>query len=283
MKKFLFLSLISIVTVFYSCNNEPVEVITTSSDALNVNPLNVSQSLTIGATSAWNAKSSDSWCTMSDSTGTTNKSILLTCQDNLTGLPRVATITIQANKLTKTVTVNQAGGTILLDESFADNSKDWIQQLDSVTNTISNGYFDIKNFGKYYNVYVGTKSLLSNYTGSYMISTDYKIISGTAPFGLTFGNKDSNNFYRLLLFPTGVLLISQKLNGVYTTILSVSTPYVKSENAVKLVKSGNNCSVYVNNYKIGFFDFSTPYGAYVGFYSCPQTEVTVDYLKINQF
>ena len=98
MKKVLFLSLISLVTMFYSCSNEPVDVITTSSDALTVIPINGSRSLSIGATSAWTAKSSDSWCTLSDSTGTSNKTVIFTCQDNLTGLPRVATITIKANK-----------------------------------------------------------------------------------------------------------------------------------------------------------------------------------------
>jgi hypothetical protein len=283
MKKGLYLSLISIILAFYSCNNEPAEVLTTSSDALTVSPLTVSQSLAIEATSTWSAKSSDSWCTLSDSTGTGNTSILLTCQDNLTGLPREATITIQSNKLTKTVIVNQGGGTILLDESFADNSRGWTQQIDSVTNTVSNGFLNIKNIGKTINYYIGTKSLISKYAGNYMISTDYKIISGTAPFGFTFGNKDGNNFYRLLVYPSGSLLISQKLNGVYTTILNESTSTIKSENSVNLVKSDTNCVVYINGHKVGIFDFPTPFGPYVGFYSCPQSDVSVDYLKINQF
>jgi hypothetical protein len=283
MKKVLYLSLISMVTIFYSCNNEPAEVITTSSDALTVNPLNVSQSLTIGATSTWSAVSSDSWCTLSDSTGTGNKTVLLTCQDNLTCLSRTATITVLTKNQTKTITVNQGGGTVILAENFADNTKSWIQQIDSVTNSISNGYFDIANVGKYYSYYVGTKSLIPLYSGNYLISTDYKIISGTAPFGLTFGNKDSNNFYRLLIFPSGGFSIYRKLSGVYSSILSASTPYVRSENAVKLVKSGNICNIYLNEHKVGTFDFPTPYGAYVGFYSCPQTEIAVDYLKINQF
>lgn len=283
MKKVLFLSLISIVTMFYSCNNESVDVITTSSDALTVVPLNGSRSLTISATSAWNAKSSDSWCTLSDSTGTSNKTVILTCQDNLTGQSRETKITVQANNQTKTITVNQGGGTILLDESFADNSKSWTLQLDSVTNSINNGLFAIKNSANYYSYLIGMKSLIPEFSGNYLIATDYKIISGTAPFGLAFGAKDSKNFYRLLVFTEGGVLITKVTDGVYTTIMSQATPYVKSENVVKMVKFSNNCTVYLNDHKIGTFNYPTPYGAYVGFYSFPQTEANVDYFKINQF
>jgi hypothetical protein len=282
MKKILYLPFISIMALFCSCNNEAADVITTSSDSLTVVALNGSRTLAIGATTIWSAKSSDNWCTLSDSTGQNNKSITLTCQNNISGIPREAKILIRANKQTKTVVVNQSAGTVLLDEGFANNSKSWTSQIDSVANAIGNGYFAIVNTGKYYSYFIGVKSLISEFTGSYIISTNYKIISGTAPFGLVFGAKDPQNYYRLLIFPLGGFTIYQVSNGIYTSLKNEATGFVNSENSVRIVKLQTNCSVYLNDHRIADFIYSTPYGPYVGFYSCPQTEVDVDYLKIHK-
>jgi len=283
MKKILILPFFPIIALFCSCNNEAADVITTSNDSLTVVALNGSRSLAIGASTAWNAKSSDSWCTLSDSTGVSNKSITLKCQDNITGIPREAKITIQANKQTKTVVVSQSCGTTLLDEGFANNSKGWTQPLDSVANVVDNGVLSIINTAKNYYYFIGVKSLIPEFTGSYMISTDYKVISGTAPFGLVFGAKDPSNYYRLLIFPSGGFTVYQISNAVYTAIKSEATAFVKSENKIRIVKILTNCSVYLNDHRIADFDYSKPYGSYVGFFSCPQTDIEVDYLKINKF
>jgi hypothetical protein len=220
---------------------------------------------------------------LSDSIGKGNKSIVLVCSDNYSGAARTATISIQEGNKSKSVIVTQGGGDVLLNEDFKDNTLKWITANDSVQNTINNSYYDIKSVAKYYSYFIGTKSLIPLYTGDYMISTDFKIIWGTSPFGLTFGYKDSNNFYRILIFPAGGILISQKLNGTYSTILSVSISNYKNENTVSLVKVGTICAIYFNGIKIGTFNFTSPYGSYVGFYTVPQTEVMVDYLKINQY
>jgi len=279
MNRVFLISILSIITIFFSCNDE----ITTSDDVLNVNPLNGSQSLNISSGSTWKAESSDSWCTLSDSTGKRNKSLELRYDDNATGAARTAKISILTGKQSKCVLVNQSGGKILLNENFNDNSKSWISVNDSITENINNGFFDIKNLSKTYSFFVGTKELIPNYLNNYLITTNYHVISGTGPFGLTFGNHDSNNFYRILVFPKGSFTISKKLNGIYTTILNISTSLVKSENSISLVKNSNNCNIYINGSKAGTFDFSTPFGPFIGFYSYPQTEVYVDFLKVNQF
>ncbi|MDD4992751.1 MAG: BACON domain-containing protein [Paludibacter sp.] len=283
MKKILILPFFPIIALFCSCNNEAADVITTSSDTLTVVALNGTRSLAINAPTTWSAKSSDSWCTLSDSTGQSSKSIRLTCQNNISGMPREAKILIRSNKQTKTVVVSQSCGTTLLDEGFANNSKSWTTQIDSVANAIGNGYFAIVNTAKYYAYFIGVKSLISEFTGSYIISTNYKIISGTAPFGLVFGAKDPQNFYRLLIFPLGGFTIYQVSNGVYTSIKNEATGFVNNENTIRIVKIQTNCSVYLNDHKIADFTYSTPYGPFVGFYSCPQTEVDVDYLRIHKF
>ena len=278
MKSKFSIAFILLISLFYSCSDE----LSISTDAITMTALSSTHSLEITASSNWTAASSDSWLVLSDVSGKGKKSIVLTCKDNYTGATRTAKISIQEGTKSKTVLINQGGGDVLVNEEFMDNTMTWITTNDSVLNTINNSYFDIKSTAKYYSNFIGTKSIISNYTGNYMISTKFKIMSGDA-FGLTFGNKDANNFYRVLIFKTGGIAVSQKLNGVYSTVYSTAVTNYRDENSLSLVKSGNQCTIYFNDLNMNKFNFSTPFGSYVGFYILPQTEVMAHYLKINQF
>lgn len=279
MKKVLFITLVSTIFMFFSCTDE----LSISTDVVAMLAKNSTQSIEITASSNWVAKCSNKWVTMSDSTGKGNKSIDLTCKDNYSGAARTAQITIQEGKQTKTVIINQDGGEILLNEHFNDNSLNWIITNDSIKTTIANSYYSIRSDTKYYSNLVGTKSLIPFYAGDYMISTNYKITLGTGAFGLTFGFKDTSNFYRILVFQEGVIIVSQIANRNFLTIYNTVITNYQNENTLSLVKVGNNCTIYFNDLNMGKFNFSTPFGPYVGFYSTPQTTVMVDYLKINLF
>ena len=281
MKKVIFLALASFVCLLNSCMNEP-EILTTSADILNMNTVNSDQSLSISSSSTWNAKSSDSWCSLSDSVGKGNKDIKVLCKNNYDGLDRKTKITINFGKQTKTIVVNQSGGQVLFDENFDNNDNNWIAPFDSVSEKINNGMFNINNTGKYYEYFIGTKSLIKDYTGNYMIIMKYNHVSGIAPFGLTFANKDKNNFYLFLLQPQGWYFLGNMENGLFTRIFNYPSASVVVYNTICLVKTGNTCDIYVNDKKLNTFYLTAPHGSYVGFYSCPQSEVNVDYLKVIQ-
>ena len=281
MKKLLFCALIGFVFVFSSCNKETEDLITTSCDTLKVTALPVNQSFTIRANSSWNVVSSDEWCTLSDSLGTGSKSLEVSFSNNLTGLAREAHLVIQTASQTKTIIVKQDGGAVVIDEEFDNNYNNWVFQSDSITNDIRDGSFHIKSKAFLISYFVGMKTLLTNYAGNYMIASSFKFISGS-PFGLAFACKDNKNYYRLLVYPSWGCVITQVSNGVAKNILSVETSYAKSENAIKIVKLGDNGSLFLDGHQIGIFDFSKPSGVYVGFFSCPQTEVLVDNFKINK-
>lgn len=268
-------------TLIWSCKEETVEVITTSSDAFAFNLLSSSEVLTISATTNWHATSSEKWCTMSDSVGTTKKVILVNCLSNLTGLPREAIITVHANKQTKTVLVSQRGGEILFAEDFNDNSNSWTQPFDSIINTINNGCFNLNNWGKRYYYTVGNKLLITDYSSDYLILANYQTVTGTNPFGLGFGYKDINNNYRVFIYPTGYFMVYQIIGGVSKLIKSQTISCVQTQNTLAVIKKGNFGYLYLNDTKICIFDF-TPFGPYVGFYSFPQTEVAVNRLMINK-
>jgi hypothetical protein len=281
MKITLFLFLVSSVFLFNSCINEP-EILTTSVDVLKMNTVNAEQALSISSNLAWNAKSSDKWCTLSDSVGKGDKDIKVLCKNNYDGLERKTTITINFGKQSKSINVYQSGGIVLLNENFDNNFNNWIAPLDSVSEKINNGMFNINNTGTYFQYFIGTKSLIKEYTGNYVIIMRYNHVLGTAPFGLTFANKDRNNFYLFLLQPQGWYFLNNIENGILTRIFNYPSNAVVVYNTICLLKTGSTCDIYVNDRKLNTFYLSAPHGSYVGFYSFPKSEVNVDYLKIIQ-
>lgn len=278
MKKQLFYLLL-LTSLFCACTDE----LSISTDVITMTPVNSTKSLDISASSSWTATSSDSWLVLSDAAGKGNKTITLSSQDNYSGAIRIAKINIQAGKLSKTVMVQQGGGEVKLNENFIDNSMSWNASGDSVKTTIDNGYLNIRCDAKYYSFLAGTKSLVPFYTSDYMISTKFKILFGTAPFGLTFGYKDASNFYRILVLQNGSILVSQIVNRSFQTVYSSTIASYQNENTLSLVKIGDQCTIYFNDVNMGKFNFAIPFGSYVGFYVQAQTTVMVDYLKINQY
>jgi len=212
MKKVLFISLLSIACFFSGCKNEPeVVILTTTANVLNISPINGNESLSISSTTSWSAKSSDSWCLLSDIIGTGNKEIVVLCYDNLSGQEREAKITINSGDQSKSVVVKQTGGNIIFKEYFDDNSKNWAIRNDSLSENIMNGFYNVKNTSTTSSFFVGTRSIISNYNGNYLITMIYKQVSGSNPFGLTFANRNPENFYRILVYPNGYYNVTQRL------------------------------------------------------------------------
>ena len=286
-------SLLSVFAIFslflFSCKEDapvvtPASEITTNSELLNIKTLDGYQSLAITSTKPWTASSAAKWCTLSDSVGTGNKSLVVQCENNLSGVNRQANITITAGDQSKTVVVKQSGGTVLLDENFNDNSKSWsVLQNDSMSFDVLDGFYKMTSGSKSYSYYVGSKSLISNYTGSYMITYKYKYVAGKNGFGFQFGKKDNDNYYILFLYPSGSYRVYKQQANVDTLLLSGTSTSVTYENSVTLLKNGSFCTLYVNDTKVDSFDFSMPFGAYVNFYLSPITQVNVDSYKIVQF
>lgn len=282
MKKILYVSFLSIFSIFYGCKEEPVVILSTSSDVLSLSAVSASKPITITSNQKWTVTSNASWCSVSDSTGTGNKDIVVLCQNNLTVNPRQTSITIQSGKQTKAVVVTQSGGQSLMDNDFLDYTTNWISFVtDTISANVINGFYNIKNTCRSTSWYL-TKVIIPNFTGNYMITTKYQVVSGTLPFGLVFGYKDSQNFYRLLIYPSKSCIVAKFSKGVFSSITINSIVYTP-QNTIKLLKIGNNCDVYLNDLKLNSFDFSNPFGGGVGFYSCPQTEVNVDNIKVIQF
>lgn len=281
MKKTFFVTIISVFTLLYGCKEETIEVITTSRDAFDVTTLNSSEVLTVSATCNWYAKSSANWCTMSDSVGTTSKVILLTCQTNVTGLPREANITVYANKQTKTIRVSQSGGSVLFADDFNDDSNDWSGQSDSVSSTIGGGNLTLKCWSKRYYYQHKSKSIVPDYSSDYIVLVNYTDISKNNSFSFILGYKDNANHYRVYVNYNGVYALTQYNGGVYSIIKSGLTTCVKAQNTVAVVKKGSVAYLYINDHKMCTFDYN-PQSSDIRFLSYPQTEFAINRLMVNQ-
>lgn len=283
MKKGLIITFVLSISVFYCCKNEPDIILTTSSDVLTLKPTNGSQTLLITSNSEWNITINDSWCTLSDTTGTGNKEIVILCNDNLSEISRQTTVTINYGDQSKSVVVKQNGGIKAFGENFTDNSKNWGIRNDTLAYNLINGFYNIKNTTNSSTYFIGTKSMTPDFTGNYQISLRYLYVSGTNPFGFTFSNKNSENYYRFLAYPNGNYNVTKRSSDVPTTILNAKSTAITNENSIRLLKIGTHCEIYVNDSLINTFELTTPFGGYVGFYSCPQTEIDVDYITVIQY
>ena len=263
-----------------SCKDEKVVVLTTTTDVLNLKTLDDNQSFTINCSDAWTAKSSDSWCVVSEVTGTGNSQLKVNGKNNFTGYPRAATITITAGDKTKLVKVTQNGGELLFEENFIENSRNWIQEGDSLKESMSKGIFTIKNTNTLYYYFVGVKPLVSDYTGNYMITMKYNHITGNGPFGLVFARQDNLNYYIIYFYSDGYFGIREIKDGTNITIIGAPSKAVSFSNTICLKKQGSSCEVYVNDVLVNSFNLATPFGSYVSLASFPDSEIGVDYLRV---
>jgi hypothetical protein len=66
-----------------------------------------SNSFNITSNLSWKVKSSESWCTVSPSSGYNNASITVTVSENPYTTSRSATITVSGGSITRTISVSQ--------------------------------------------------------------------------------------------------------------------------------------------------------------------------------
>lgn len=111
MKRILSLALITIAAVLSSCQKAP-ELTLTGSASIELSEDGGSGSITFTANRDWEVSCSDSWVSVSPSSGTASDgpvTVSVRCNANTTYEDRTATVTIRMEELTQTVTIRQAG------------------------------------------------------------------------------------------------------------------------------------------------------------------------------
>ena len=118
----LFLSLLSLIAVIPSCQKAP-ELTITGPTSIELSADGSSGSITFTANRDWRVSSSDSWVTVSPSSGTASDgtvTVTVRCNANTTYEDRTATVTITMEELSKTVTIRQPAnlGIVLPTQAF---------------------------------------------------------------------------------------------------------------------------------------------------------------------
>lgn len=145
---------------FYSCQKAP-ELVITSPASIDLNVDGSSGSITFTANRNWKASSSDSWITVSPSSGeASDKAVTVSvrCNANTTYEDRTATVTIRMEELSQTVTVRQPAnkGVVLPKQAYdlqADARSIEVEVQANVQYTVSTSATWIKQ--------TGTKALTS--------------------------------------------------------------------------------------------------------------------------
>ncbi|HEY4786334.1 MAG TPA: BACON domain-containing protein [Bacteroidales bacterium] len=285
MKNFL---LIAALTLFFlsSCKKEEASVLKVddSQSTLSLSVLNASTTLNLTSNVNWTITSDQQWCTLSDLAGNGNKGIVVSCEDNLTGVRRDAKLTIEGEGLSQSVVVQQTGGTVQLNDYFNDNTNNWYMSgvNDSMLYIITNGCFDFKNNCKNTTYAFAPKNVLSG-TDNFVVNISYSRVSGTGGFGVSVGGSDWNNLYRIILYKNAYY-VEKRDNGTYSTMIYPVSCSLNStgNNNLRLVKINSSCDIYINDIKVNSFSIS-PYGGIVAYYLMVQTEINVDMMRITKF
>lgn len=121
-RKYLWLVLCAALLLFAACQKAP-ELTITSPSSIELSADGSSGSITFTANRDWKASSSDSWVTVSPSSGeASDKAVTVSvrCNSNTTYDDRTATVTIRMEELSKTVSVRQPAnkGVVLPKQTF---------------------------------------------------------------------------------------------------------------------------------------------------------------------
>ena len=116
------LLLLSLCLVMFSCDKETVPKVVETTPSLTLSQADITVSDAGGAKSIsfdsnvnWTAKSSESWCTVSPSSGGASiKSLTVNLAANDTYDARSCTVTIMAGSLSKSITITQSDNLGLL-------------------------------------------------------------------------------------------------------------------------------------------------------------------------
>ena len=156
----LLLSIVGMAIVFASCQKAP-ELTLSGPTSLEISADGGSSSITFTANRDWKVSSSDSWVSVSPSSGTASDgtvTVSIRCNENTTYDDRSATVTIRMEELSQTVTVRQPAnlGIVLPKQLFdlqANEKKIEVEVQANVQYTVSTSADWIKQ--------AGTKALTS--------------------------------------------------------------------------------------------------------------------------
>ena len=172
-------------------------------------------------------------------------------------------------------------------ESFSNNNSGWTVDDNQYIN------FNLYN-GKYYLEHKLEKGgYSSTFSRSIDTSKDFEIVTkidkisgvtGTS-YGLVWGRSSGNSF-RFLITANGYYKIVRTVDGKEQKIISwTKTSIINkgngSSNNLKVKKTNNRYSFYINGIYVNEADFEPFYGDYIGYVLYNKQKIAIDYLEVK--
>ena len=112
-----FILLLGILFLTGCPGDEPEPVIELTTNSMDFTSSRETKSLTIESNTRWTVNSSESWLTVSPSSGSKNGTVSVTAAENQTTTKRTATITVSKGEVLRTINVTQEGIPVILELS----------------------------------------------------------------------------------------------------------------------------------------------------------------------
>ena len=153
---------------------------------------------------------------------------------------------------------------------------------------VSNGKYYFEHKKNEGNREYTTRTFSIDFTRDFEIETSILKISGTQDYGISFlyDYKDSQNYTEFGITSTGYYRVAESKSGTYSNIKSwTESSFVKkgnyATNKLKIKKSGNRITYYVNGTYVYGTDFKKFKGSKMGFRLYRDQKVAVDYFRVK--
>lgn len=191
---------------------------------------------------------------------------------------------LEANKTSEIISSSTSGMMKSYDEPFDNNTNDWdIFNTGSASAHIRNGAYIIENKRE-----KGAHLLLHHdefpAVSDFSIETSIRLLknSATASFGLIFGAEDSLNNYAFQITTNRLYIVRNYDQGISREMTmekkGTADFNIYTLNKLKIIKSGNNMSFYINNKIIDKITDLHLYGKRIGFIITGRSKIAVEHM-----
>lgn len=177
---------------------------------------------------------------------------------------------------------------IIFTEDFLNNKNNWEVDADAKESSfIQNGKYYIKVFDDS-NWHWFTKEINLNFDQDYLIETTInieKITNDDSYFGLLWGTKDVNNMLQFVIYPkenhySGMFIEDGSYYRLFPTFNANSNNLIKFK--ITILKARKKIYYLINDNPVGKSESYALFGNNVGFVVSPKTEISADYITVNE-
>ncbi len=169
----------------------------------------------------------------------------------------------------------------LLEESFENNSQNWLTDNQYISGSIGNGTYRIRC--KNYQGASGLSSIAVDvdHSRDLEVEASVKVVSGSG--GLIFGMNNNYYHYRIEINNNGDIFVAKQTNKLDKIYTSLKNPSIRSggENKIVLVKSDYIYYLFINEVFIKEFRGIKPEGTHIGFNVGVKSEIEAAYLNVS--